>query len=80
MKRILLVRHDKIGDFVLTWPAFFLVRNAFPDASVEVLVARGMEPFARLCPYIDTVFADDDDDTVTKTIIDRQYDAAIALH
>ncbi len=80
MKRILLVRHDKIGDFVLTWPAFFLVRNAFPGASVEVLVARGMEPFASLCPYIDTVFADDDDDTLTKTIIDRQYDAAIALH
>ncbi len=80
MKRILLVRHDKIGDFVLTWPAFYLVRTAFPDARIDVLVAPGVAPFARLCPYIDAVLADDDDDTVTKTIIDRQYDAAIALH
>ncbi|MEJ2274462.1 MAG: glycosyltransferase family 9 protein [Woeseiaceae bacterium] len=80
MKRILLVRHDKIGDFVLTWPAFYLVRAAFPDARIEVLVAPGLESFARLCPYIDDVITDGDDAAVTATLVERQYDAAIALH
>jgi ADP-heptose:LPS heptosyltransferase len=80
MNRILLVRHDKIGDFVLTWPAFYLARTAFPDARIEVLVAPGMEAFARLCPYIDDVITDGDDEAVTATIVERRYDAAIALH
>ena len=80
MNKILLVRHDKIGDFVLTWPAFYLVRTAFPEARIEVLVAPGMEAFARLCPYIDDVLTDGDDDTVTNTIVERSYDTAIALH
>ncbi len=80
MRRIILVRHDKIGDFVLAWPAFCLARTAFPEARIDVLVAPGIEPFARLCPYIDDVISDGDDETVTKAIMDRQYDAAIALH
>jgi len=81
MKRILLVRHDKIGDFVLTWPAFCLVRTAFPEATIDVLVAPEVVPFARLCPYIDNVIADTgDDQAITDAIVEGQYDAAIALH
>ena len=80
MQRILLVRHDKIGDFVLTWPAFYLMRTAFPEARIDVLVARGMESFANLCPYIDDVISDGDDAAVTAMIVERRYDAAIALH
>ena len=81
MKRILLVRHDKIGDFVLTWPAFYLTRTAFPDASVDVFVAPEIVPFAELCPYIDNVIADaGNDQAITDAIIAGSYDAAIALH
>lgn len=80
MNKILLVRHDKIGDFVLTWPAFYLARTAFPEARIEVLVAPGVEPFARLCSYIDDVITDGEDAAVTATLIERRYDAAIALH
>ena len=81
MNRILLVRHDKIGDFVLTWPAFYLTRAAFPDAIIDVLVAPEIVPFAELCPYIDNVIADtDDDQAITDAIVAGNYDAAIALH
>jgi ADP-heptose:LPS heptosyltransferase len=81
MTRILLVRHDKIGDFVLTWPAFYLVRTAFPHAEIDVLAAPGVVEFAELCPYVDKVIADTgDDEEITRTLADRQYDAAIALH
>lgn len=81
MKRILLVRHDKIGDFVLTWPAFYLTRTAFPDASIDVFVAPEIVPFAKLCPYIDNVIADTGDDkAITSAIVAGNYAAAIALH
>lgn len=81
MKKILLVRHDKIGDFVLTWPAFYLTRTAFPDATIDVFVAPEVVPFAELCPYIDNVLADNGDDrAITDAIVAGQYDAAIALH
>ena len=81
MKRILLVRHDKIGDFVLTWPAFYLTRAAFPAATIDVFVAPEVMPFAELCPYIDNVIADTgDDQAITDAISAGRYDAAIALH
>jgi len=81
MIKILLVRHDKIGDFVLTWPAFYLIRTAFPDATIDVLAAPGVVEFAELCPYVDNVIADSGDDAeITRALVERQYDAAIALH
>jgi ADP-heptose:LPS heptosyltransferase len=81
MTRILLVRHDKIGDFVLTWPAFYLIRTAFSDATIDVLAAPAVVEFAELCPYVDDVIADSgDDEELTATLAERQYDAAIALH
>ncbi|MBA2241298.1 MAG: glycosyltransferase family 9 protein [Chthoniobacterales bacterium] len=37
MERILVVRGGAIGDFVLTLPALKLLRDAFPDAWIEIL-------------------------------------------
>ncbi|MFN2475922.1 MAG: glycosyltransferase family 9 protein [Chthoniobacterales bacterium] len=37
MKRILVIRGGAIGDFVLTLPAIHLLRDAFPDAPLEIL-------------------------------------------
>lgn len=37
MKRILVIRGGAIGDFVLTLPAIRLLRDAYPDARLEIL-------------------------------------------
>lgn len=37
MKRILVIRGGAIGDFVLTLPAIHLLRDAFPEATLEIL-------------------------------------------
>ncbi|HSH40447.1 MAG TPA: hypothetical protein VK993_16870 [Chthoniobacterales bacterium] len=37
MKRILVIRGGAIGDFVLTLPAIKLLRDAYPDARLEIL-------------------------------------------
>jgi heptosyltransferase-2 len=38
--RILVIRGGAIGDFVLTLPAIALLRDAFPDAQIEILGYR----------------------------------------
>lgn len=81
MNKILVIRHDKIGDFVLSWPAFFLLKSAFPDASIEVLVSPVVKDFALDCPYIDHAFVDDGNDKSLSEYIARQhYDAVLVFH
>ncbi|NKF52048.1 glycosyltransferase family 9 protein [Shewanella sp. WXL01] len=78
MKKLLLVKNDKIGDFVLMWPAFYLLKTALPDTSIEVFVSPVVADFARACPYIDNVIADTGDDTqLRQTINDANYDVVL---
>lgn len=78
IKRILAIRHDKIGDFVLYWPALSLLKAALPQASIEVFVAPVLKEFAEACPYIDRVIVDSGDDAaISAEFASRQYDAVI---
>ncbi len=56
--RILVVRNDKIGDFMLAWPALALLRRSMPDAHISVLVPAYTRDLARCCPWIDEVLLD----------------------
>ncbi len=53
--RILVVRNDKLGDFMLAWPVFALLKHHWPEAHISALVPAYTEPMARLCPWIDEV-------------------------
>lgn len=57
-KKILVIRNDKLGDFMLAWPALALLRKNLPDAHIAVLVPAYTEPLARVCPPIDEVIVD----------------------
>ena len=56
--RILIIRNDKLGDFMLAWPAFAQVKHAYPDSTVIALVPEYTRPMAELCPWIDSVTCD----------------------
>ena len=56
--RILVIRNDKLGDFMLAWPALSLLKSGCPDAQICVLVPEYTEPMARICPWIDDVIVD----------------------
>lgn len=56
--RILVVRNDKLGDFMLAWPAFALLRASLPGAVLHALVPAYTAPIARLCPALDDVVID----------------------
>ena len=58
MKRILVIRNDKIGDFMLAWPAFAMLKHSMPEAEITALVPNYTRDLAELCPYIDNVLID----------------------
>ncbi|RDB44653.1 lipopolysaccharide heptosyltransferase family protein [Halomonas sp. DQ26W] len=56
--RILVVRNDKVGDFMLAWPVLASLKAAAPALHISVLVPTYTAPLARLCPWIDEVILD----------------------
>ncbi|SCX77555.1 glycosyltransferase family 9 protein [Desulfoluna spongiiphila] len=58
MNRILVVRNDKIGDFMLAWPSFAMLKASLPECRVAALVPKYTADLARLCPWIDDVIID----------------------
>jgi ADP-heptose:LPS heptosyltransferase len=85
-KRILVIRNDKIGDFMLAWPAFQLLKKQYPNANITALVPPYTQPLAELCPWIDDIIVDQpgarslrDIFRLAKTIKLQHFDASISL-
>ncbi len=53
---ILLLRLDRIGDFILGIPAYRALRQAYPDAHISVMVSSPVGELAKVCPYFDEVY------------------------
>jgi ADP-heptose:LPS heptosyltransferase len=84
MRRVLVVRNDKIGDFMLAWPAFALLKAA--GCHVTALVPSYTAPLAKMCPSIDNIIIDPGRDSryadqllLVGEIVDAKFDAAIAF-
>jgi ADP-heptose:LPS heptosyltransferase len=82
--RILVVRNDKIGDFMLAWPSFAMLKQSC-DCHLSVLVASYTAPLAHLCPWIDSVIIDSgsrgskDQQKALQEQLKDQFDIAITL-
>jgi ADP-heptose:LPS heptosyltransferase len=74
MPKILVIRNDKLGDFMLAWPALSLLKQQYPDSTVTVLIPSYTKPVAELCPWIDEIIIDDKHDS---SIADALYLAAL---
>ncbi|WP_421855349.1 glycosyltransferase family 9 protein [Marinomonas sp.] len=83
VKKILVVRNDKIGDFVLALPAIRAIKLAFPDATLTALVPNYTKEIAQSFAWIDDVIIDSKDPDNKKALIaelkSRSFDAAICL-
>ncbi len=53
--RILVIRNDRLGDFMLAWPALALLRHHMPKAQIDVQVPSYTAPIAEICPSVDSV-------------------------
>lgn len=86
MKKLLVIRNDKIGDFMLAWPGFAMLKASLPKCQITALVPGYTAPLAELCPWIDDVLIDpgkNSDKFAQKQLLDevkqRQFDASISL-
>lgn len=86
MEKVLVVRNDKIGDFMLAWPSFAMLKQSKPDCHVTALVPAYTAELALLCPWIDDVIVDctsKADKTTKKQLVQQikaaSFDAVICL-
>ncbi|MFC3283856.1 glycosyltransferase family 9 protein [Litchfieldella rifensis] len=86
-RRILVVRNDKLGDFMLAWPALACLKRADPDNHISVLVPGYTAPLAHACPWIDAVLLDPGtvrDRTAQRhlltTLRGKRFDALLTLY
>ena len=85
-KKILVVRNDKLGDFMLAWPALATLKQSLPQCEIHALVNPYTADMARLCPSIDQVVLDPGAEAklsqqlvFSKQLRQQNYDAAITL-
>ncbi len=58
VKKILIVRNDKLGDLLVSFSAFAILKKNLPDTEIHVLVPKYTAPIAKLCKFIDHVIID----------------------
>jgi len=66
---------------MLTWPAFSLLKNQYPESEITALVTPYTKDMADICPWIDKTLLDEQKSaTALSKIINRyKFDASIAL-
>jgi len=68
-KRILLLRLDAIGDFVLFTSMLPHLRNKFQDDHITLILHPDVAPLAEYCPYVDNIIVIDQ----KQYAVDRNY-------
>ncbi len=86
-EKILVVRNDKLGDFILSFPAFALLKRNLPTAEIHALVPAYTAPAAEMCADIDHILLDTDSNGIQKSVRDlaseirqQNYTAVISLY
>lgn len=78
---ILVVRNDKLGDFITALPALYILKHHNPENHIVVLVAPLNRKLALSCDFIDEVIVDGDEDILGLAFKIKQahIDASITL-
>jgi ADP-heptose:LPS heptosyltransferase len=74
VRRILVIRIDRIGDLVLSTPAIRAVKMTYPEAGLDLLIADSTRDLIVDNPYIDRTLIYGEDK------LEDDYDIALALH
>ena len=55
IRRLVVVRHDRLGDVLLSLPAIEALRRTYPEARLALMVRPELVPLARMVPVVDEV-------------------------
>jgi ADP-heptose:LPS heptosyltransferase len=61
VRRMVVVRDDRLGDLVLSLPAVDALRRAYPEARLALMVRPDLVPLARAVPIVDDVIGAEGD-------------------
>ncbi|MDQ6989383.1 MAG: glycosyltransferase family 9 protein [Mariprofundaceae bacterium] len=78
---ILIVRNDKIGDFVTALPACYILKQHLPDCHITVLISPINQSIAKNCDFIDATIMDEGESAfaLAKTLKSKHFDCAFTL-
>ena len=79
LERILLIRLDRIGDFVASIPAIKAIKAIFPKAKITMLLSRSTFELAKLVPEIDEAIVYQGFFSSLSTLKDRKFNLAVDL-
>jgi ADP-heptose:LPS heptosyltransferase len=85
-KKILVVRNDKIGDFMLSFQALAILKTSLPESHITVLVPKYTAELATACKWVDNVIIDPGNNATLPQILNfykslrgLSFDAVITL-
>ena len=67
-RKILFIRTDRIGDMVLSTPAFKAIKTAFPNVSLTVLASRTNYSLIQSDPHVDEILIHDSSAGMRETV------------
>jgi len=76
---ILVVRNDKIGDFITALPTCYILKQQFPGCHITVLISPINQSIAKACPFIDNILTDNGQSTTELAQMLRQYQFDISF-
>ncbi len=80
VERIVVVRHDRLGDVVLTLPAIDALKRTYPKAALALMVAPRLRPLAERFVGVDRVFdTDPDAGGVRQRLLEFETDLAVCI-
>ncbi len=79
INEILIVRNDKIGDFILILPALSWLKKNIPDCKITCIVSTSVSNLARQCSHIDNVIVDKPIKYLLKELSDYNFHISISF-
>lgn len=80
IKKILIVRNDKLGDLLVSFSTFAILKKNLPNTEIHVLVSKYTAPMAKMCKFIDQVIIDPSCDmNATTTKLKQAFDLTTQL-
>lgn len=74
IKKILLVRNDRIGDLILCFPVFDEIRKKFPEAEIDIVVKAYTKPLLERQSFYDNVYV------WGEQLKQKHYDVAVGFN
>lgn len=85
--KLLIVRNDKLGDFILSLPVFSLIKQSLPDSELHAFVPAYTSEMAENCDFIDRAIIDPGNSAelseqfkIFQAIRAEKYDAILTLY